>query len=271
MKRAHSISPEGGRKVARGATPEPPSDGPGDVRAPSPRAASPEEAPLFVIPRCETYTRVSKGGVYVRERDGAGEGLTHCSGHLLALTLKRTYARLLSGARVLEVGACSGLCGMAAARLGAAKPVYLQEHGDAAVGALAVDACYNGLARATEVVDWAWGTKFPRSLKRRPIDLVLGADVLFTPWETTKLAAALDALHAHSPNLVFLLSVARVWTNAEAQCMAAFSDRGWRTRQLDPHPEDVRAASKGYVDDHLAAGQDRVPAGHLAIYEITKP
>ena len=134
-----------------------------------------------------------------------------------------------------------------------------------------VDACYNGLARATEVVDWAWGTKFPRGLKRRPIDVVLGADVLFTPWETTKLAAALDALHAHSPNLVFLLSVARVWSNAEAQCMAAFSDRGWRTRQLDPHPEDVRAASKGYVDDHLAAGQDRVPAGHLAIYEITKP
>ncbi|MEZ6017922.1 MAG: methyltransferase domain-containing protein [Planctomycetota bacterium] len=82
-----------------------------------------------------------------------------------------------SGARVLELGAGLGLCGLVAARLGCA--VTLSDHDPLALAALRVNADANGLSDvAVWDLDWRALEGLPPGEASR-FDVVLGCDVVY--------------------------------------------------------------------------------------------
>lgn len=205
------------------------------------------------------------GGLSVR-RHAEGEGLVHCSGHALALTLRRRYRETLASATVLEVGTSDGLAGMTAAKCGAAK-VFLAEpnHGNGL--ALAVEVARNGVFRETEVVQWDCGARPPKPLFDARVDVVLGADIFFTPWEATKVVAALDAFAGRSPDVVALVALTRVFSSMETECLEVLEKKGWSRREIALHPDDADAACREFVDDQADAESI---LQHVAVFEFAK-
>jgi predicted nicotinamide N-methyase len=87
---------------------------------------------------------------------------------------RRLAGRALHGARILELGCGLGLPSLVAARAGGR--VLATDWSQAALDLLERNAAANGIALATQHVDWA----APQALvSRAPFDLVLAADVLY--------------------------------------------------------------------------------------------
>ena len=94
---------------------------------------------------------------------------------LLGLELARAPGRV-AGRACLELGSGCGLCGMAAARLGA-RPCDLSDGDDRCLALLAANVDANGLAATCNVLRLRWG----EDAAPRAYDVVLAGDVLRGP------------------------------------------------------------------------------------------
>lgn len=114
-----------------------------------------------------------------------------------AIALARSLARDdgLGGRRLLEIGAGTGLAGIAAARRGA--DVRQTDHLDAAIALCRQNAALNGLARIDAVVadwnDWHDDGRY---------DMIVGADVLYDRAAHAPVAAILARNLAHGGRAV---------------------------------------------------------------------
>ncbi len=128
---------------------------------------------------------------------------------------KRLAGRALHGARVVELGCGLGLPSLVAARAGGR--VLATDWSSAALEQLACNAQANGVAIATELVDWA----APDALvAQAPFDLVLAADVLYERRNVSLMLSLLPALAeevwladpGRSFTEAFLDQAPRLWT-----------------------------------------------------------
>lgn len=107
-----------------------------------------------------------------------------------ALTMARFIARtnlIAPGTRVLEIGCGLGLVGLVAAKRGAA--VTLTDYSDEALAAARRNAELNQLAVSTARFDW----QDPPDPAWQP-DLLLGADVLYSPYAHEPIARLIKQL-----------------------------------------------------------------------------
>ncbi len=118
---------------------------------------------------------------------------------------RRLAGRALHGARIVELGCGLGLPSLVAARSGGR--VLATDWSQAALDLLERNAAANGVALATQRVDWS----APEELVRRaPFDLVLAADVLYERRNVALMLSLLPALAAE----VWLADPGRSFTEA---------------------------------------------------------
>ena len=266
--RSRSGSPRSGADAPPAKKPKPgaaPDAGAGDApREPAPSVASSEQVVEQPSATPGLFRRVQRGAALVREYDVEAGTTSGRAAHALALTLARSFRAELHGARVVEVGASDGCAGLNAAKLGASAVFFTDDHPES-VAALRVDAMYNGVVAKAAALDWEWGAPLPKRIAASGVDIVLGSDLLFSPWECTRLGVGLDALAVLNPKLRFLFAATRDpnLRLMEDACLAALEERGWAKRSLRMSPDDAKALEP---DDPAS-----LPEGAtIALWEFTK-
>lgn len=128
------------------------------------------------------------------------------SGEALARVLE---GERLAGKRVLELGAGTGVAGLAAARQGA--EVFVTDLPEM-LPLLAANIGANSLAARAEAMPLRWGNEYDleAALARGPFDLVIGTDILYAPERFDDLLATLLELTA--PGAQVMLAYPRRFT-----------------------------------------------------------
>ena len=183
-------------------------------------------------------------------------------GQILQLALPPSHA--VQGSVVVELGSGTGVAGIVAAALGAAR-VYLTDKHPELVDALAATAAANGFEDRCIPMKFEWSAALPPVLaEERRIDIVLAADTAYSPGAVGSLCTALDAIAAVAspPPLVLLAFPNR---STSEGCLEALDAWGWRRKPVPIPPSQASNFSAA-----LMATCNASELGTIAVYSLSR-
>lgn len=195
-------------------------------------------------------------------------GRTWNGGTVLASYLNNNAswaARLRGGIHVLELGAGTGVIGLAAATIAAgAGSTTLTDKDAGIVDALRTSLRSHGFGRACRAMTYTWGEGEAAPLLPLSaiggFDLILGGECLYSVGTSGAFCDALDALEPASASATILITIEERWSTQE--CLDVLLERGWHTEVLEtattpPMPSEREPATVRLMAVSRVAGSLR--------------